>query len=119
MKFLIVGIALSLVTLVSLDRVMSSESAQANEHTKWLATSFKEMETVKAGMTRGELLKVFKEEGGISTRSWQRYAYRDCSFIKVDVEFNPVDDPGNGSTRSSSDQIVKISKPFLEWSIID
>ena len=67
----------------------------------------------------GELLRVFKEEGGISTRNWRRYAYRDCPYIKVDVEFQPVGDPENRVNQSTLDKIIKISKPFLEWSIMD
>ena len=73
----------------------------------------------KLGTTRDELLKVFKEEGGISTRTWQRYAYRDCPYIKVDVEFEPVGETENKMLRSPRDTIKKISKPYLEWSIVD
>jgi hypothetical protein len=53
------------------------------------------MESTRVGMTRMNLLKVFKEEGGISTRLSRRYAYRDCPYIKVDVEFEPVGQPNN------------------------
>jgi len=66
-----------------------------------------------------DLLRVFKEEGGISTREWRRYAYHDCPYIKVDVEFQPVGDPDNKVSQSPKDKIIKISKPFLEWSIMD
>jgi hypothetical protein len=42
-------------------------SAYDSEHTHWFAASLKEMQTVKVGMSRGELLKVFTTEGRLST----------------------------------------------------
>ena len=120
MKTLISLLALALVTFVSTAAIFpASESGGTDEHTEWIAKSLKEIETVKVGMTRADLLRVFKEEGGISTRTWRRYVYRDCPYIKVDVEFEPVGEPENKTLQSPRDKIIKISKPFLEWSIID
>ena len=120
MKMLISVLAFGLVTLVSVAAVSPSwESRGTDEHMEWVAKSLKEIETVKVGMTRVDLLKVFKEEGGISTRTWRRYAYHDCPYIKVDVELEPVGEPENKVSQSPKDKIIKISKPFLEWSIMD
>src|SRR5437016_2756134 len=46
------------------------------DHTKWLATCMRETEHIKVGMTRSELLKVFQEEGGLSSRTQRTYVYR-------------------------------------------
>ena len=120
MKTLILLLAFGLVTFVSAAPILPSlKSCETDEHTEWIARSLKEIESVKVGMTRGDLLRVFKEEGGISTRTWRRYVYRDCPYIKVEVEFEPVGDPENKVSESPGDKIIKISKPFLEWSIID
>ena len=119
MKTLISLLAFGLVTFSAAAILPSSQSRGADEHTAWVEKSLREIESVKVGMTRLELLKVFTEEGGISTRTWRRYVYRDCPYIKVDVEFEPVGEPENKLTQSPSDKIVKISKPFLEWSILD
>jgi len=120
MKMLISILAFGLVTFVPVAAVLrASESRGTDEHTEWIAKSLKEIESIKVGMTRADLLRVFKEEGGISTRTWRRYAYRDCPYIKVDVEFEPVGKPENKVSQSPKDKIIKISKPFLEWSIID
>ena len=120
MKTLISLLAFGLVTFVSAAPILrSSESCGTDEHTEWIAKSLKEIESVKVGMTRVDLLRVFKEEGGISTRTWRRYVYRDCPYIKVDVEFEPVGEPENKVSQSPGDTIIKISKPFLEWSIMD
>jgi hypothetical protein len=120
MKTLISLLAFGLVTFVSAGAILpSSESCGTDEHTEWIAKSLKEIESVKVGMTRVDLLRVFKEEGGISTKTWRRYVYRDCPYIKVDVEFEPVGDPENKVSQSPRDKIIKISRPFLEWSIMD
>jgi hypothetical protein len=76
------------------------------------------MQHIQAGMTRMKLLRVFMEEGGLSTRTHRRYAYRKCGLIKVDVEFAPTGEPGSGE-QQPNDQIVKISKPFLELPVMD
>jgi hypothetical protein len=104
--------------LLSAAAIVPSSKSRADEHTEWIAKSLKEIETVKVGTTRNDLLKVFQEEGGISTRTWRRYVYRECPYIKVDVEFEPVGEPEKRS-QSPKDKIIKISKPFLEWSIMD
>lgn len=91
-----------------------------SQQTKWIAKSLSEMQTVKVGMTRAQLTKVFTTEGGLSAREWRRYVYRECSYIKVDVEFKPVGTSKKyPHAESRNDVITKISKPFLEWSIMD
>ena len=119
MKILISLFAFGLVTFVSATGILPSQSQEADTHTEWIVKSLKEIESVKAGMTRRDLLRVFREEGGISTRTQRRYVYRDCPYIKVDVEFQPVGDPENKLSENPKDKIIKISKPFLEWSIVD
>jgi len=86
-------------------------------HTEWISECIKRIQSVKPGATRGELLEVFTTEGGISTRSWRTYVYRECPYIKVDVEFKAVDD--DKWDEKPGDVITKISKPYLEWSIMN
>jgi hypothetical protein len=97
----------------------ASHSKSIDEHTQWIAESLKEMQTIKVGVARADLLKVFAEEGGISTRSQRRYVYRECRYIKVDVKFEPTSTPEEKLTEHPEDRIIEISKPFLEWSITD
>ena len=117
---------MSYVFLISILVLMCANAASAlsqseikESHADWISTSLKKMQSVKIGMCREDLLKVFKEEGGISTRTWRRYVYRECPYIKVDVEFEPIEAVEDKATEYPSDRIVKISKPFLEWTIID
>lgn len=108
------------VRLVSSLRVepVPESSAYDEGLGRWIGANLPAMESIKAGMTRKEILAVFKEEGGLSTRQHRKYAYRRCGLIKVEVEFAPVGNPGSGD-ESPNDRIVKISKPFLELARAD
>ena len=70
-------------------------------------------------MTREDLLKVFTTEGGFSNRLWRKYVLKDCPYSKVDVEFDVVGDAKDLSIEANEDRIKSISKPFLEYSIMD
>jgi hypothetical protein len=85
---------------------------------RWIVAHLPELESIKIGMTRRELLTVFMEEGGMSWRTWNHYAYRKCPFVKVSVEFTPVGD-ADGGIGSLDDRIKTISRPYLELIIAD
>jgi len=89
------------------------------EHTKWIDSVMRSILTVKPGATRKDLLRVFTEEGGLSTRTHRAYAYKHCPYIKVDVEFAPVGNEDNGFTEMPEDKISTISRPYLEYRIAD
>jgi len=71
------------------------------------ASALARIATIKPGMTRADVLKVFTTEGGLSTTYWNHYVYRDYGLaaigrtdglvvvdggmIKVNVEFAPRD----------------------------
>jgi hypothetical protein len=93
-------------------------------HTKWVSSVIKEIATIKVGMTRKQLLEVFATEGGLSTSTQQTYVYRGCPNIKVDVKFKIVGErdispAGHRFGTGPSDVIQDISKPYLQWSIMD
>ena len=91
----------------------------AAEHTEWLAKALREIQTIKVGMTRADLLKIFEEEGGLSTRTQRRYAYRGCVLIRVEVTFEAVGPLDGKLLGSPKDRISRISAPFLDWPISD
>lgn len=99
----------------------SSRSPIDQDHTNWIDHVMRSISTIKPGMTRRELSRVFTEEGGLSTRTQKRYVYKQCPYIKVHVEFSPANPGANpdAATESPQDKIVKISRPYLEYSIGD
>ena len=105
---------------------LPAQTSQGSQgQTEWIANSLREMQKIKVGMTRADVLKVFTTEGGLSTGLNRTYVYRECPYIKVDVEFEPVgraarDVEGRMTLKEDGGDIIKkISKPYLEWSVVD
>src|SRR6266850_4946318 len=96
LTFLAISIAAGLTVFAR----SGTRTQDTKTHSEWIAQSLREMETIKVGMTRADLLRVFREEGGLSTRTQRQYVYRECLYIKVAVEFEPVESkemlPENG-----------------------
>lgn len=82
------------------------------ERSQWIDCVLAWIATIKPGMTRGDLLRVFTTEGGLSTRAHRTYVLKQCRTIKVDVEFSI-------SGNEAEDKITKISKPYLDYGIYD
>jgi hypothetical protein len=95
------------------------------DHVSWVAEVLRRIETIKPGMTREDLLKVFTTEGGLSTGLQRTFVSRDCPYFKIDVQFKAVGRPsrdGNGRVtleEGSQDLIVQISRPYLQFGISD
>src|SRR5262249_6988390 len=96
------------------------ESPVAETRTKLgldIENVLKDSQRIRPGMTRAELSKVFSTEGGLSTVTHRTYVYRDCPYIKVDVDFTPSDP--KQAAEKPPDVVSRISKPYLDWSIAD
>lgn len=89
------------------------------DHTKWISSVLAWIKDIKPGMTRTDLLKVFTTEGGLSNRLHRTYVLEQCPYIKVDVEFAPATNEQDRLTEMPDDKIYKISRPYLEYSIMD
>ena len=109
----------ALACFLSLSASTAQDDKGAPKRIEWVGKSLREMQAVKVGMTRADLLKVFTEEGGLSTRSQQTYVYRECPYFKVDVRFEPVGGVHAPDFVSPDDKIVTISRPYLDWSVLD
>jgi hypothetical protein len=81
-------------------------------HNQWLGDVLLWTATIKPGMTRTDLLRVYGIEGGLSTRTQQTYVLKQCPTIKVDVQFSI-------SEKESNDKIIKISQPYLDYGHYD
>ena len=94
-------------------------TSEASDLTKQISAILTGCQKIKPGMTRAELLKVFTTEGGLSTAMHRTFVYRGCPYIKVDVDFTDSDPNQKMVEEHPTDTISKISKPYLEWGIID
>ena len=115
-KFFTLALIFLLVTLSSADSRMCS----SNDMTEWFGKALRELDTVHNGMTRADLAKVFKPEGGFSSARLQSgtYIYRESPYIKVDVEFSLAAGKESGM-QSPNDIITSISRPYVGYPVYD
>jgi hypothetical protein len=116
-------IAISSISVVMFAMIISERSDYAQrktiEHSEWVARSLSEIQTIKVGMTRRDLLRLFTVEGGLSNRTRRTYVFRECPYIKLDVGFEPVGAPQDKLKEQMEDRIIRISKPYLEQMALD
>ena len=72
-KLALIALAFLFALVISVSALSVRDSQRSQEHTEWIAKSLREMEKIRVGMTRGDLLKVFTTEGGLSTGLNRRY----------------------------------------------
>jgi hypothetical protein len=103
------------LVIAALGGTPNTANCTAGEHEAWISRATTEMQTIKVGMTREDLLKVFTRAGGFFTTSRLAgtYQYKQSPYIKVDVEFSEAPGADNHTAESSKDIIQSISKPYL------
>jgi hypothetical protein len=83
------------------------------------------MQTIEAGATRQTLLTVFTTEGGLSTGLKRTFVSQDCPFLRSTwtlglLEGQIGDKDGQVTlVEGNEDVIVKISPPYLPYSVMD
>jgi hypothetical protein len=92
-------------------RKPANKQEASHDHTAWISECLKHVQSIRPGATRGGLLEVVTTEGGISNRLSRRYVYKECPYIKVDVEFKAI---GDGMFENDNDIITKISKSIID-----
>jgi hypothetical protein len=103
---------------VSVQQALSEQNEDA-KHTAWISTVMKRLQTIKPGQTRADLLKICTTEGGFYSTMHHPYVYRGCPYIKVMVRFRSAAKTGETQSQQPTDTITEISKPYLEWTILD
>ena len=108
---LVVPLLTCLIATPALSR--SQAPSRDTSHDAWVFATLKQMTSIKVGMTRADVLKVFETRyganNGVSHISGiahnETFISRACPFFKVDVEFADV---------APFDVIIKISRPYVE-----
>ena len=115
----------ALVVLVLCSAVIAvpparAESDQArSERRAWLERCIKDFQSIKPGLTRGQVDKLLRHDGGLMQATHWRYRHPDCDYFKVDVDYAMKPDAAGGFVASANDRVVAVSKPYLEWPIDD
>jgi hypothetical protein len=123
---LFVLVLFSIIFIAGSATLRTTQSANpapcAQDHAAWLAQVLEKMETIKPGMTRWDLLRVFRTDstrrtftiGGVGAQApvlRETFVSQDCPYFKIDVEFEPSFGVLN------QDVIVKVSKPYVQSTI--
>ena len=126
---LFIPLLLSIIVIGGSASLLPTQSASpqpcAQDHVVWLTHLTEKMETIKPGMTRWDVLKIFRTDGGppirkdvgLPTLLRQTFVSQDSPYLKIDVEFEPFF-RAYGSLgllpADNRDVIVKVSKPYVQ-----
>lgn len=101
------------------ESVPTDERSQEME-SKWLAKTFRQIESIMPGMHRRDLDSLFRHDGGIQFGpSEDRYVFKACSLIKIDVRFALTAKSADAFHENPDDVITSVSKPYLEYPMTD
>jgi hypothetical protein len=70
--------------------------------------------SIAPGVTRKEVEKYFTNDGGMQFPPHTRYTYRQCNYIKLEVDFDPAPSPGKDFT-SPDDKVKNVSKLYIDY----
>jgi hypothetical protein len=91
------------------------------DRTQWVESCLKDFESIKAGMTRGQVEAKLSMDGGLQGVSPARFAHPACGYLKIDVEFefkrNAADQ--NRAIVDKADKVTKVSKPYIQRPFAD
>ncbi len=116
-KVFLLMMCLSLFVVYAVSSSSQAETGQS--HKKWLQDRYKEATSIKVGMSRADLLKVFMQDGGLNIVPASRYVLRSCYMIKIDVEFDSKYGREYKERPDSELKIRRVSKPYLEYMFTD
>ncbi len=119
-KFLCIAVVCFCIAGSALDKKKSdSETCSLGSHQQWLNSALIDIQSVKPGMSRADLLRVMQPEGGFSGIPRHTFVYHKLPYIKVDVTFGPQVKVEDRIQETPSDKIVSISRPYLGLAVFD
>jgi len=78
-----------------------------------LTPVMKDYERIKPGLSREQLEKFLRRDGGLQFRSATRYVFPACNLLRVDVEFTLNGEPAR--LFAPDDVVEEISKIYVEY----
>jgi hypothetical protein len=112
--------ALATVTLLhSRSTAGQRTTPEKQARIQWVEKCLKDLQSIKPGMTRGQMLKILGEEGGLYSPGWGHYVHKECPYFKVDIEFAFTRDKDGRGQWKPDDKITKVTRPYIDWSVMD
>ena len=112
---LIVGLLVIIVPRI----YPQTQTANDQAHQQWLEERYREAISIKPGMSRADLLKLFDEDGGLQSIPAGRYVLKSCQLIQIEVKFNAQYGVDYQPMPDKDLKITNVSKPYLERMAID
>jgi hypothetical protein len=75
--------------------------------------ALRDFQGIKVGMSRRDIERFFVVAGGMTFRNHTSYVYRDCEYLRVDVDFKP--DTETENTFSPDDKITATSQITVSY----
>ena len=115
-----IGILLiaGLLIIVGTRTYLPAQTANDQAHQQWLEERYKEAISIKPGMSRADLIKLFDEDGGIQMITATRYVLKSCRLIQIEVKFNAYGADFR-SIPAKDLKIMEVSRPFLQPMALD
>jgi len=126
MKKITLGIII-LIFIISSIIVGSYAATKSNkrklneERIAWVKKCLQDFNALKPGITRGEIEKKFRMDGGLIASPYSaRFTHPSCPYFKIDVRFvskRNADKEDLGFEKE--DKVDSISKPYIERPFLD
>ncbi len=88
------------------------------ERIAWVRKCLQDFKSIKPGITRGEIEKTFRMDGGLIASPFSvRFLHPSCSYFKIDVRF--VINKSNIDGWAKGDRVESVSKPYIERPFYD
>lgn len=96
-----------------------AQDTSDHSHQQWLEARYQEATTIKSGMTRADLLKLFTQDGGLQSIPAGTYVLKSCQLIKIAVKFDTKYGVEYQPRADDKLKIIEVSRPYLEHMAID
>jgi len=107
-------------TLLCLPTTVLADSAQeACSPCATVQLALADYHAIRPGVTRRDVEKNFKEDGGLQFRDKGRYTYKGCEYIKIEITFEAAPSGGGVRPTSPGDVVQGVSQLFIDYPVKD
>jgi hypothetical protein len=114
MRKTITSLAIALLFCFGLAHAQSSSAAASP--CAIVQRALEDYRAIKPGLTRKDVEKMFKYDGGLQSTGQGRFTHKDCTYIKLDVTFQLAP---NGAGKSPDDIVKTVSRLYIDYPTMD
>jgi hypothetical protein len=116
-RFLVLALALVVSLQPVVLRTARAQAPARCDGCALIEEALKAAQTLTPGTPRSKVEMDFRPDGGLQPfYGPSRYLFKKCPSIKIEIEFTHFDGQQDGLP---SDQVIKVSRPYLEYPFYD